>query len=101
MIPEKVKLGYRVYDVIKLPPHEMPISDEGKPLLGEIAYERNTIKLNNDLSDELLYPILIHEIVHGIFYMCGREEVHDERLCDAVAESLMQIAADNPALFSL
>jgi hypothetical protein len=99
-IPKSVKIGYRTYDIRVLPPHEMPTSEKGVPLLGEIRYEYSVIDLNNRLTTEQLFPILLHEMFHGILYMCGRTEVSDETLCNALSENFAQIIVDNPSLFT-
>jgi hypothetical protein len=97
-IPEKVKIGWREYQVAQ---EEHRNADDGKnDLWGEINYDRNKIYIYDKQPEEVKPVTLLHEIVHGIFYLSGHSEWRDnEDLVNCVAENLYQIILDNPEMF--
>jgi Zn-dependent peptidase ImmA (M78 family) len=96
-IPAKVKIGWREYEVIQ---GEHRSGDGGGDLYGEIQYEQNTIFIWDKLDHDNKAVTLLHEIIHGLFYMCGRTDLrNDEGLVTAVSEALYQIMLDNPDMF--
>lgn len=96
-IPEKVKIGWREYRIVQ---GEHRTADKGGDLYGEIKYEENEIYLYNRLSLDEKAVTLLHEIVHGVLYLSGRnKERNDEGLVTAISENLYQVIKENPELF--
>lgn len=96
-IPDKVKIGWREYSVKQ---DEHRTGDNGGDLYGEIVYDKNEIYLYDKQDEESKKVTLIHEMLHGIFYMCGRgKNRKDEDLITALSENLYQIIKDNPDIF--
>lgn len=95
-IPDKVKLGWRIYSVIFGRRSDTP---EGNTIWGEIDYERNTIFLNEDGKSGNQQSTLLHEIIHWIFYNSGQSKFRqDENLVECLTNHLMMIFKDNPDL---
>ena len=51
---------------------------KGEVIHGEISHSRAEILLRESLPDELKQLALIHEWVHGMFVMIGRNELSDD-----------------------
>lgn len=97
-IPEKVKIGWREYAVVE---DKAITNSDGYELLGRIDYDENEIYLCNQAKPENKIVTLLHEILHGIFYMAGRKEnCADEGLIDCLSENLYQVIKDNPKMFT-
>lgn len=96
MIPDKVKIGWREYNIIQ---DEHRTSDDGGDLYGQIEYEKNQIYLYDKQGEENKIVTLLHEIIHGIFYMSGQTEWRtNEDLINCLSENLYQVIKDNPEL---
>lgn len=97
-IPEYVKIGWRDYKIVA--DKVMKATDKGEDVHGEIEYCENEIHLNKEISGEHRNVVLLHEIIHGIFYMTGHERWRkDEELIDTISENLYQVIKDNPNMF--
>ena len=97
MIPNKVKIGWREYTVEQ---SEHRSGDGGGDLYGEINYEGQKIYIYDKLTPDNKVVTLLHEIMHGIFYISGHEKWRkDEGLIDCISENLYQVIKDNPDLF--
>lgn len=97
MIPDKVKIGWRSYEVVQ---GEHRSGDNGGDLYGEISYEENKIYIYDKQSEENKIVTLLHEILHGIFYLSGHDEWRkNEELIQCVSENLYQVIKDSPDLF--
>ena len=58
---------------------------------GEIDYKKCEITLADDLPPKLREETLFHEMLHGIFFHIGREDLsQNESLIDALANAFMQ-----------
>jgi hypothetical protein len=93
-VPEKVKIGGLVYDVV----------------------ETENITLGTDYNAEILYASLkinlrpmaraqkertfLHEVLHGIFDNLGYTGGDDEKRVDELAGALYALIVDNPKMFS-
>jgi hypothetical protein len=97
MISDKVKIGWREY-IIKQGEHRT--ADNGGDLYGQIKYDDNEIYLYDKQTEENKHVTLLHEIIHGIFYMSGHSEWRgNEDLIECVSEGLYQVIRDNPGIF--
>lgn len=95
-IPESVKLGWRNYRILQ---DEHRCSEEGD-LSGEIDYANSVIYIYDKLSEDEKCVTLLHEIIHGIFYLSGRKkQMNDEPLIECLSENLYQVIKDNPGMF--
>ena len=58
---------------------------------GEINYQAGEIKLSQTVPDELKLQTLIHEWVHGVLFMLGREDIKsDEQLVQGLSIAIYQ-----------
>ena len=58
---------------------------------GQISYADATIRINEDLDEEIAKETLCHEILHGIFVHLGYEDLsQDERLVQGIAQAINQ-----------
>ena len=62
----KIKIGYKTYDIV----YDNEYLDE-KELTGEIDYYNKNIIVRNDRDDVEFLNTFIHEVLHGIFYQSG------------------------------
>lgn len=95
MIPDKVKIGWRTY-AIEQAEHR---SAEGGDLYGAINYDDAKIYIYDKQSEENKIVTLLHEIIHGIFYLSGQKEWREnEQLVECLSENLYQVFKENPNL---
>lgn len=58
---------------------------------GEIDYKKCEITLADDLPPKLEEETMFHEMLHGIFFHIGRDDLsQNENLIDALANAMMQ-----------
>lgn len=93
VIPEKIKILYKDYTVTQ----EQNLHDGNDDLYGQINYSDQTIRLDEQYSDEQKKATLIHEIVHGLddMYQIGLSEKKVSKL----GVAFYQMVKDNPELF--
>lgn len=60
--------------------NEIPADVEGEIVHGEIHHSKSEILLRESLPKELKQLALIHEWVHGILVMIGRNDLSDEEV---------------------
>ena len=96
-IPEKIKIGWRTYSIEQ---GERRFGSNGGDLYGEIQYEKGEIYLYEGQSEENKWVTLLHEIIHGIFFMTGQSEYRgNEDLTTLLSENLYQVLKDNKLHF--
>lgn len=94
MIPEKLKIGAKVYGVEitnKLDLGNINYS-------GEISYTDLVIRICPNAQAKMEADFL-HEMVHGMFDHLGYSE-HDEKKVDELANVLHMVIQDNPEIFT-
>lgn len=93
IIPEKVKILFKEYEVIE----ETNLHDGQSELYGQIRYIDEVIALNPASSEEQKKATLIHEVLHGIddLYRIGLEEEQIEKLGNA----MYMFLKDNEEMF--
>lgn len=93
-IPEKLKIGAKVYDV--------EITDKlnlgSAYYSGEILYNDLVIRVCPNAKAKREADFL-HEMIHGILDYLGYKE-HDEKKVDEFANVLHMVILDNPTVFS-
>lgn len=94
MLPAKVKIGAITYKV-----KEVKNMHEEFDHLGQILYTKGKIRVDKDLADDRKEQVLVHEILHGVFYEAGIEE-QDEDMINRVSIILHQVLKDNDLSFS-
>ena len=98
-IPDKVKVGWREY-IIEQKEHRT--AEGGGDLYGDIHYEDCKIYIYDKQPEFNKPSTLLHEIIHGIFYISGHEEWRkNEELIDCITENLYQVIKDNPDMFKV
>lgn len=96
-IPEKIKIGWRTYNIEQ---GEHRSGNNGGDLYGEIQYEKDQIYIYEGQSEENKRVTLLHEILHGIFFMTGQSEYrNNENLVTLLSENLYQVLKDNKLHF--
>lgn len=93
-IPEKVKIGGKVYAV--------EITDKldlgNVNYSGEICYGDLLIRICPNAQGKMEADFL-HELIHSIFSHLGYSE-HDEKRVDELANALHMVILDNPEIFT-
>lgn len=89
MMPDKIKIGWKEYEVKKAEPNQILFTD-GKECYGTISYDDNVILLRSANNENQNKATLIHEVLHGISDMYGLdlEENIVGRLADAIYTTL-------------
>lgn len=94
-IPEKVKIGAKIYTVTKTEHLYMGAQHYG----GEIIYTDLKINIRSNLPHSLQEHYFLHELIHGIGDHLGYTE-QDEKFVDSVASALHMVITDNPEIFA-
>lgn len=55
---------------------------------GEIKYKESEIILSTGMNEELEKETLIHEIVHGVLWHIGRDDLNNEQFVQALAQAI-------------
>lgn len=63
-------------------------------LFGQVTYDDTHIQLEASMSQSRTNEVLVHELLHAIFYEAGFEE-QDEDMINRVAKVLTQVLRDN------
>lgn len=88
-IPNKVKVGWKTYDVMLAD----PTLNGGDELYGQIDYDRCTITLRATASPDQQRATLVHELLHAVSDMYGLGL--DEKLVTDLANALYCVYKDN------
>ncbi len=91
-IPESVKIGGITYRIV----YASKVDDRDK-YNGVIEYRSCEIRLRENVSEQRMKKVLLHEILHGIDDVANIGLT--EQQTDAVASGLYQVTVDNPGIF--
>jgi hypothetical protein len=95
MIPDKVKIGYKEYEIIKV---DYPILVNGKECYGSIDYNTYVIKINGTFKDNHQEATFWHEVLHGIDEMHNGNKLEEPDI-ELLSKGLFMFFKDNPDLF--
>lgn len=90
-IPETVKVGGVVYDVI---PKSFIELDGDRNYQGLCDFQNTKISILSSISDERIQQTFFHELTHAIFYEAGFEQ-QDEDVINRIGIVLHQVISDN------
>ncbi len=94
-IPEKVKIGGVIYDVV-----ETENLTLGMDYNAEILYASQKINLR-PMSEAQKQRTFLHEVLHGIYDNLGNYKDRDnEKRIDELAGALYALIVDNPEMFA-
>lgn len=92
-LPSKVKIGYREYQIVDW--EFLDASAHGR--MGEIAHISRRIKIATCHGPVQAAETLLHEIIHGVFYVwCAADQDDEERTTSLLANGLATVWRDNP-----
>lgn len=96
-LPAAVKIGYRDWSVVAMPPLEASTAD----IYGDCNKLLGVIRVRADCSPAMQAEILLHEILHALHFT-GQlsDEDKEERLVAVLAIQLASLWRDNPDLVS-
>lgn len=57
---------------------ELDIIDENPNVLGQIVYQKQEIQIKKSLLKDMKNSTIIHEIVHGILFHSGKQELNEK-----------------------
>lgn len=80
---------------------ELDIIDENPNVLGQIVYQKQEIQIKKSLLKDMKNSTIIHEIVHGILFHSGKQELNEkEDLVESVSSSIYQVLKSNKKLIN-
>ena len=80
---------------------ELEIIDENPNVLGQIVYQKQEIQIKKSLLKDMKNSTIIHEIVHGILFHSGKQELNEkEDLVESVSSSIYQVLKSNKKLIN-
>ena len=90
-LPKEVLVAGTVYNVESKPYVEF---NDNANALGCCTYDKATIEVKSEMSEERVEEVFVHELMHAIMYEAGYDE-HDEDLVNRSAKVLYQVLKDN------
>lgn len=80
---------------------EVDIIDENPNILGQIVYQKQEIQIKKSLLKDMKNSTIIHEIVHGILFHSGKQELNEkEDLVESISSSIYQVLKSNKKLIN-
>ena len=80
---------------------ELDIIDENPNVLGQIVYQKQEIQIKKSLLKDMKNSTIIHEIVHGILFHSGKQELNEkEDLVESFSSSIYQVLKSNKKLIT-
>lgn len=80
---------------------ELDIVDENPNVLGQIIYQKQEIQIKKSLLKDMKNSTIIHEIVHGILFHSGKQELNEkEDLVESLSSSIYQVLKSNKKLIN-
>lgn len=80
---------------------ELDIIDENPNVLGQIVYQKQEIQIKKSLLKDMKNSTIIHEIVHGILFHSGKQELNEkEDLVENLSSSIYQVLKSNKKLIT-
>ena len=80
---------------------ELEIIDENPNVLGQIVYQKQEIQIKKSLLKDMKNSTIIHEIVHGILFHSGKQELNEkEDLVESLSSSIYQVLKSNTKLIT-
>lgn len=80
---------------------EVDIIDENPNILGQIVYQKQEIQIKKSLLKDMKNSTIIHEIVHGILFHSGKQELNEkEDLVESLSSSIYQVLKSNKKLIT-
>ena len=80
---------------------ELDIVDENPNVLGQIIYQKQEIQIKKSLLKDMKNSTIIHEIVHGILFHSGKQELNEkEDLVESISSSIYQVIKSNKKLIN-
>lgn len=80
---------------------ELDIIDENPNVLGQIVYQKQEIQIKKSLLKDMKNSTIIHEIVHGILFHSGKQELNEkEDLVESLSSSIYQVLKSNKKLIN-
>lgn len=80
---------------------EVDIIDENPNVLGQIVYQKQEIQIKKPLLKDMKNSTIIHEIVHGILFHSGKQELNEkEDLVESISSSIYQVLKSNKKLIN-
>ncbi len=92
-IPKKVKVGAKVYDVIKTENLKLGILN----CSAEIDYKELAIRISESTPVKMEADFM-HELIHALYDNLGYSD-HDEKQVSELANALHALIEDNPGIF--
>lgn len=89
-IPTTIRIGFHDFEVVDL--------DAPKTVLGDFEFNVGRIRLDIDRPDALIAQTLLHEVLHGAWYMAQLPDKIEEHAVSALSIVLAQVIRDNPGL---
>ena len=87
---EKIRILSCDYDVI-----EVDHLSRSEHLMGQVDYVEQVIKLERDLKDDRKAEVLLHEVLHCVFFSLGDNDL-EEAFLSRLSAALAQVLRDNP-----
>ncbi len=94
-LPTRVKVGPHMYRVTAVPDVGHVVHDGDEDLLGHVDHRSGEITLGTDMSASQKQDTLLHELLHAVLDLLGRD---DEALVRLMTPPLLDLLQRNPKL---
>jgi hypothetical protein len=72
------------------------LDEKGKEILGDVNFQKAEIRISRNQSGQAENKVVWHEVLHVVLDLCGIPA--SESTTDKLADTLIQVLADNPSL---
>lgn len=93
-LPKTIRIGHTTFEVI---PEDAPFAGGNSILCGQINYDKQVIRVYQQVGPDRLFETLMHEIMHGIAEFTNVDL--SEADIDRFAHAVCMVHRDNPDLF--
>jgi len=92
-VPKKIKIGHYIFDVCNM---TKDLRKHGE-VFGVCDQTKQKIHIDVTATPAVLRDTLLHEIMHGVYWMFNLEDENkEEKIVSSLATGLLAVFRDNP-----
>lgn len=94
----KVKIGYKEYEIVK----KEEVIELPSECYGKIDFDKETIEIAIKFNQKQQNQTFLHELIHGIFDKLDMYELRDnEKVVNQLSKEIYEVILDNPHIFTM
>lgn len=94
----KVKIGYKEYEIVK----KEEVIELPSECYGKIDFDKEIIEIATKFNQNQQNQTFLHELIHGIFEKLDMNELkNNEQVVNQLSKAFYEIILDNPHIFTM